>query len=250
MSSQTLFLADLRGLHMLSLVFMQQVKEVLEAPKSPERMKVLYGSLRILGQFVCLPANFIPAEKTVQKEEGRSFALTHINRYLELRKAMSPFTDLVIKSNRFVGEEQGLCLWLSALFTLQNRPIEVQYAYLQDIIQYCFVNKFDKDIFEPKLFPTLLVILDIIELFVWAFAKRLDTATSTHLNTVMTKLMAIADDKLPLEGRTHYKKLAAGKNCGYEKVLCAIIELCLLIVNVNTNYDCVSVLPTLNRSRW
>lgn len=73
------------------------------------------------------------------------------------------------------------------------------------------------------------------------YYSHLDTASIKTLSFLKNSLALIADNKMPIEGTIQYKRMELGKNCGYEKILCGIIQLCLIITNTINDADNVLI---------
>lgn len=232
LNSTKLFLSNLYGLHLLSGLFVFLIKQILDRPNAVDTDKVVQASLRIMAQIACLPSNFIVTELSIMKEERPSPALTLMNRDMELQKTLTGMTDSIMKSDKFAIDSQCLTLWITAINTLQNKQCSEYWDYINVLIHHHLAVRFDNDVFDQKRFPLVLAILDILELFIYCLSHRTDVETIRRLGVVSCNLMLIADDKMPVEGTSVYKKLLGGKNYGYEKVLSEIIQLCLLISNL------------------
>ncbi len=234
---QTIFLTDLYGVHLLASLFCHTILGVLRGPHDAKLTRVC---LRMLAQLSSLAPNFAIECTAIVNDERH--ALTHrtLNRYKELQKRIAHAIDKPGDESAGAPESRGLALWLSALYTLQNTSRPEHYTYLLKLLQLYFIEPFDRLIFEPREQAGLLSVLDIIELFVDSYGGSYDGTTTAQLQSLGLLLISFAESKLPFEGSTLYKRLLATKNAIYEKVLCAIMQLCLVIANTTPDMDNVS----------
>eukprot|EP01022_Parablepharisma_sp_SALTPOND_P028472 TRINITY_DN71015_c2_g1_i1.p1 TRINITY_DN71015_c2_g1~~TRINITY_DN71015_c2_g1_i1.p1 ORF type:complete len:1027 (-),score=106.69 TRINITY_DN71015_c2_g1_i1:12447-15527(-) len=237
MNSSKLFLSDLHGSRLLAPLFAEYVKEVLSKPGSVGTNKVTRVCFKILSQLISLPSNFAATELKVLKEEKSSLALSQLNRYLEMQKSITGFLDLEAQEKRFSGDTLCALLWIGALDTLENKQPKEYLDYVICIINRCFYERFDTDIFDPKKVASITVVLDILEVLVTGIGNQIDSGINHQLNVIACQLIVFADDKIPLEGTALLKRVQTAKNYGYEKVVCRMIQLCLLISNTSPNFE-------------
>ena len=232
LNSTRLFLSGLHGIHTLAPLFATAIKEVMSSD-GMNNHKVVRVCLKILSQIISLPSNFKATEVTVLKEEKATLALSHLNRYMEMQNTITAFLDMETQESRVSSENVCALLWIGALNTLQNKQPKEYLDYIVCVVIKCFYERFDIDIFDPKKVSTISVALDIFEMLVTVIHNQSDSGISHHLNVIACQLIVLADDKVPMEGTAMLKKLMVTRHYGYEKLLCRMIQLCLMASNTN-----------------
>ncbi len=231
-----LLLSDLYGGHLVASLFSELAKRVLteKAATAGENDRVVSACFKILSQVSCLPSNFAALgakEGDLMRDEKLRPELSQLNRYLELQRGLATFADYAIKECKFSGSARCALLWVTALDVLQNLDYKSYPKYVIHVIQQTFCERFEADVFDSQQIVSIMVTMDILELFVMVLSAKLEDETRHQLNIIVCQLIVIAEDKVPAEGSAVYKKLASGKNFGYEGVVCGLIQLCLLISN-------------------
>lgn len=227
LKSSKLFINDHYGLHVLAPVYASII--FASIGKMKDNDKLIHSCFKITAQLVSLPFNFLgqdPSDKSQIEQAG-----VLIKKFNKIQGNITTFLEFSLKEMKLSVELQCFCLWLCALNTLQNRPIPQRIQFLKEIIQLCFLRKSEGDSSEGNSLPTMLVILDIAELFIFSHETEIGITRSKDLSVIMYHLIAIAEEGIPSEP-AQYKKYVSKKISGYEKVICSIIQLCILIANL------------------
>lgn len=243
LNCKSIFLSDLYGFHLLSPMFIGLILSVLKLHLHNEE-HLLKASLIILSQIICISSNFISIEKEEEskKEEKYSSALAIMHKYKEIHKLISPFNELVLKQNSFSGTLLNMSLWITGLDILQNVKIPGQIAFLKNLIALVLSTKLESDLFDQKKVGGLLVVIDLIEVFIWHLISVTDSMVNKAFKEISSTLILLAEQITTQENTSIAKKLFMIKNYGYEKVVCAIIQLCLIISNAIPDQYNVSII--------
>jgi hypothetical protein len=191
-------------------------------------------ALLILSQLVSIPANFV---NTKYIDQTNSFALSVAKQYKIMQAAIFTFVNTIDIFKKFTGVNECMYLWSGALFILQNRSQIEQFEYLQALLSRIFLVNIEEEIFNESRSQSLFTILDIVELYAMYLQNSDWSSTIPHLHSMMTMLVHSAEQKMPREGHSIYKRLSAfttesGKyNKHYEQLMCAMIQLSLTIAN-------------------
>ncbi len=205
------------------------------------------ASFRILGHLVSIPGSFMASERALFQEERAKLVLPTLNKNLEVLKGLTEFLDEYEDDPLASPELRCLVLWIRGLHSLQNRPLNESFNFLKQIIQNGLINRFDSDVQDANKATGLLVVLDVVELFVWHVERRVTSTTSAQLAIVGCQLMETIERKIPTDA-AQLKKLVPKTNTCFEKVICGIIQLCLSIFNATAHVDHVTLMSKLHRT--
>ena len=225
MNSCNLFPIDINGIHLFCPYLTQLTLNVLKLPAQKQE-KLIIHCLKILIQIVGITGNFYIPNIEASKED---IILRTNNQYKEINQIISQFFDIAFKRDIFSGTSYCMSIWITALHILPKK--EAHSDYLKTLVQQAFINRFDIDVFDPNNFGNLLLVLDIIELFVTYNVLQANLEISKEINYLIIQLVSLAEDKIPTVGSQLFKKLQNSRNFAYEKVICSIIHLALIMAS-------------------
>ncbi len=246
-NSKHVLTADLYKVRCLLQSYVEMIMKVLRTSKGGEE-RAGRIALNIMAQIVSLPSNFVVLdEERWLKGRISVETLTLHGKYKEVQKDLSPFADLVWNQNVFPEEAKGMSMWVTALHYLQNFKGERHFEFMWLLVQQV-LNRFDVDVFDKRRAPTLFVAIDILELFVWSHRSDPDDVQIGLMNSIQSQLIILADEKVPGEGSPQYKRLSTYKQYGYERIICGLVQLCLLMsasARESPNVKCMHNSPAL-----
>lgn len=235
LNSKNMFSADLYGARMLLAVYLSMILRILKQVNVSGEDRFARISLNILAQIVSIPAGFAVMEDRKGRLRIPEPALELLARYKRVQKDISPFVELAMSqsashSNKFSEEGQCMGLWVTALHYLQNTGADQHFEFVRHLLQQ-LTNRIDNDVFDKKRVPALFALVDIIELFIWAHRSDAGPAQTKSLSALMNSILQLASDKVPTENSTQHRKLVAYMQHGYERIVCGLIQLALLVAN-------------------
>ncbi len=230
-NSQNLFLTDLFGIHVLVEVYANLLEEVIRSATLQSDLKAVEACLRIVAQVVALPSGYIVSENTMKNDKvgGQPRLSQTLDKYMTLKKLVVKLLDSPLKDFKHTTHGACMYMWISVLNALQNESLAELLDYAKELLLHPFAGKFDTDLLDKSKCVVFYTILDIIETIIMALETRTETANCMRI--LMEQMIGIVEEKVPAD-KPAYKRLEAKRTNDYEKVLCALIRLCLYAANV------------------
>ncbi len=228
-SSQSLFLTDLYGLHVLAEAYGDMLEQVLKYAVWLNDPRMVEDGMRILAQLMSLPPNFV-VEDTANPSPPLPGGVGQVlDRYMRLRKQVAKLLDSPLKEFKHPPRQACMYFWICTLNVLENGTQEEAFGYAKELLQYTFAEGFDSGLLDKGRCALMYAILEMVKVVI--MSMEADPEASEKLRILMYQIMGIAEGKVPAE-KVGYRRLDLKRTDDYEKILCSLIRLSMYTSNL------------------